>query len=388
MTGVCVSMTEYDPYEIRGVRLRMDLQFFAKEGPGGEKTEEPTAKRLKDARDEGNVAKSREINQALSLLALFILLRIFLPDFGSNFKNFFESMYEDIPSLIQMYDGRVPQATIGKLFRGAIIRVISLIAPFFAVGFLIAFITDLVQVKWHVTTKPLKPKFSKLNPISGIKRLFSKEKLFELLKSIAKISLIGVIVYTYIIGRKESLFLLYDMPLRQALAAMYDIIFNIGIRIAVVYMVIAAVDYAFQKHKFHEDMKMTKQEVKDEYKNQEGDPQIKSKIRQKMMEASRRRMMSALPQADVVITNPTHYAVALKYERDTYHAPVVIAKGTDHLAQKIKETAAENGIEIVEDKPLARMLYANVPLGAEIPPELYEAVANVLAFVYKIKGKI
>ncbi|MCR5179219.1 MAG: flagellar biosynthesis protein FlhB [Lachnospiraceae bacterium] len=366
----------------------MDIQFFAKEGPGGEKTEEPTAKRLKDARDEGNVAKSREINQALSILALFILLRIFLPTFGSNFRNFFEKMYEDMPALIQMYDGRVPMTTINRLFREAIFRVLTLIAPFFAVGFLVAFLTDLLQVKWHVTTKPLKPNFSKLNPISGMKKLFSMEKLFELFKSIAKLAMISIVVYTYIIGRRESLFLLYDMPLRQALAAMYDIIFNLGLRIALVYMIIAAVDFIYQKHKFHEEMKMTKQEVKDEYKNQEGDPQIKSRIRQKMMEASRRRMMSALPQADVVITNPTHYAVALKYEQDTYHAPVVIAKGTDHLAQKIKETAKECNIEIYEDKPLARMLYANVPLGAEIPPELYEAVANVLAFVYKIKGKI
>ena len=384
-----MATTEYLPEPVSGYRrIKLDIQFFAKEGPGGEKTEEPTAKRLKDARDEGNVAKSREINQALSILALFILLRIFIPTFGTNFRNFFETVYEDMPALIQMYDGRIPQASINKLFREAIYRIITLIAPFFITGFMIAFITDLLQVKWHVTTKPLKPKFSKLNPISGVKKLFSKDKLFELLKSVLKLLLLGSIVYTYIIGRKESLFLLYDMPLRQALSAMYDIIFNIGIRIALVYMVIAAADYIYQKHKFHEEMKMTKQEVKDEYKNQEGDPQIKGKIRQRMMEASRRRMMSALPQADVVITNPTHYAVALKYEQETYHAPVVIAKGTDHLAQKIKETAKENGIEIYEDKPLARMLYANVPLGAEIPPELYEAVANVLAFVYKIKGKI
>ena len=153
-------------------------------------------------------------------------------------------------------------------------------------------------------------------------------------------------------------------------------------------MIIAAVDYVYQKHKFHEDMKMTKQEVKDEYKNQEGDPQIKGKIRQRMMEASRRRMMSALPQADVVITNPTHLAVALRYEAEHQRAPVVIAKGADHLAAKIKEVAAENDIEIVEDKPLARMLYDNVAIGAEIPAELYEAVANILAFVYKLKGRI
>ncbi len=374
--------------EARPYLLIVDLQFFAKEGPGGEKTEEPTAKKLRDARDEGNVAKSQEINQALSLLALFIMLRFLTGWLGQNFRSFFTTVYEEIPNTIQMYDGEMPYATIAVLVRNALLHVLLFIAPFLAVGFSVAFISDLVQVKWHVTTKPLKPKFSKLNPITGFSKIVSKQKLFELLKSLLKLTLIGAVVWSYITGREESIFLLYDMPLRQCLEAMYDIIINLGLRIAAVYMIIAAADYIYQKRKFHEDMKMTKQEVKDEYKNAEGDPQIKGKIRQRMMEASRRRMMQALPQADVVITNPTHYAVALKYDQEKYRAPVVIAKGADHLAAKIKEAAGEYNIEIVENKPLARMLYANVPLGTEIPPELYEAVANILALVYKIKGKV
>ena len=153
-------------------------------------------------------------------------------------------------------------------------------------------------------------------------------------------------------------------------------------------MILAMADFAYQKYKFHKDMKMTKQEVKEEYKNQEGNPEIKGKIRQKMREVSQRRMMQSLPQADVVITNPTHYAVAIKYDQEEAPAPIVIAKGEDYLAQKIKEVARENNIEIVENKPLARMLYANVDIGAQIPPELYQAVAEVLAFVYHAKGKI
>lgn len=366
----------------------MDLQFFAKEGPGGEKTEEPTGKRLKDARDEGNVAKSQEINQAFSLLALFIMLRAMVAWFGLNFRNYFLTVYDDIPATIQMYNGDLPLKSILALTTNAILNIMKLAAPFFVAGFVIAFLTNLLQVKWHITTKPLQPKLSKLNPIAGMKKIFSLDKLFELAKSIAKLLVIGLVVFLYLKGRKESLFLMYDIPLRQGLASMYDIIIGLGIRVAAVYMIIAAADFAYQKHKFHEEMKMTKQEVKDEYKDSEGDPQIKGKQKQRMMEASRRRMMSALPQADVVITNPTHYAVALRYDQEHYHAPVVIAKGADHLAAKIREIAAEHEIEIVEDKPLARMLYANVPLGAEIPPELYEAVANVLAFVYRIKGKI
>ncbi len=369
-------------------RLILDLQRFAKEGPGGEKTEEPTEKKLRDARDEGNVAKSQEINQAFTLLALFLMLRILIGWLGLGLRNVFLTVYEDIPYTIQMYDGALPIRAILNKVTFALLRVLLFTAPFLAAGFIIGFVTNLVQVKWHVSTKPMKPKFSKLNPISGMKKIFSMQKLFELGKSIAKLVLLGGVVFFYLRGRRESIFLLYDTPLRQGLAAMFDIIIGVGLRIALIYMVIAAVDYIYQRHKFHEDMKMTKQEVKDEYKNQEGDPQIKGKQRQRMMEASRRRMMSALPQADVVITNPTHYAVALQYDQEHYRAPVVVAKGADHLAEKIKEAAAEHGIEIVEDKPLARMLYANVPLGTEIPPDLYEAVANVLAFVYKLKGRV
>ena len=168
---------------------------------------------------------------------------------------------------------------------------------------------------------------------------------------------------------------------------MGSIVINLGIKISAFYMIIAILDYIYQKWKFSEDMKMTKQEVKDEMKNAEGDPQIKGKIRQKMREVSRRRMMQSVPEADVVITNPTHYAVAVKYDADEYAAPMVTAKGEDFLAQKIKELARESNVEIVEDKPLARMLYANVEIGELIPPELYQAVAEVLAMVYHAQGK-
>ena len=179
---------------------------------------------------------------------------------------------------------------------------------------------------------------------------------------------------------------LYDLGLNQAVALVGTLIINTGIKISIVYLVIGLADFIYQKHKFNEDMKMTKQEVKDEYKNTEGDPQIKGRQRRKMQEVSQKRMMQDVPKADVVITNPTHFAVALKYEAEVSSAPVVLAKGEDYLAQKIKEVARENKIEIVENKPLARMLYHNVDVGAEIPPELYQAVAEVLAAVYKAKN--
>ena len=167
---------------------------------------------------------------------------------------------------------------------------------------------------------------------------------------------------------------------------MGNIIIEFGIEISIIFIVIGIVDYIFQKWKFGEDMKMTKQEVKDEYKNTEGNPEIKGRIRQKMREASQRRMMQDVPKADVVITNPTHFAVAIKYDAEVSKAPIVVAKGEDYLAQKIKEVAREHNVEIVENKPLARMLYHNVDIGAEIPPELYQAVAEVLAMVYHMKN--
>ena len=192
--------------------------------------------------------------------------------------------------------------------------------------------------------------------------------------------------YTSISANKDELFVLYDIPLMQAIILCGQVIVDTGFKIGMVYLIVGLADFIYQKHKFHEDMKMTKQEVKDEYKNTEGNPEIKGKQKQRMQEASRRRMMQDVPKADVIITNPTHLAVALKYDAGEAKAPVVLAKGEDYLALKIREKAKEHHIEIVENKPLARMLYANVDIGQEIPPELYQAVAEVLAMVYNLKN--
>ncbi len=368
--------------------IQYNLQFFAEDANGAEKTEEPTAKKLDDARKEGQVAKSQEIATAFTLLSLFLILRFAYPFIGSNFQAVFERVYNSIPDVARTYDGRIPIEYIRSILSNAILTMLLIASPFFIIGFLIAFISDLVQVGYKPTFKPLQPKFSKLNPISGMKKIFSTRKLFELGKSILKLAVMAVVIYSFFIGRTESLFLLYDMPLQQAIGLMGNLIISLGIRIAMAYMVIAFIDYIYQKRKFRKDMMMTKKEVKDEFKNSEGDPQIKGAQKRRMMEASRRRMMQALPQADVVITNPTHYAVAIKYDADEADAPIVIAKGADYLAQKIKEIAKENDVEIVENKPLARMLYANVEVGELVPPELYKAVAEVLAYVYHLKGKV
>ncbi len=367
-------------------RMKLNLQFFAEDANGAEKTEQPTAKKLDDARKEGQVAKSQEIATAFSLLAFFLILRFGYGFMGTNFQTIFGRVYNNIPNVARTYNGYLPFNYIRSILNNALLTILLICAPFFIIGFVVAFVCDLVQVGFKPTGKPLQPKLSKLNPISGMKKIFSTRKLFELAKSILKLAIMSVVIYSFFTGRTESLFLLYDMPLQKAIGLMGNLIIDLGIRIAAAYMVIAFADLIYQRRKFTKDMMMTKQEVKDEFKNSEGSPEVKSAQKRRMMQASRRRMMQAIPQADVVITNPTHYAVAIRYDAAEADAPIVVAKGADYIAQRIKEIAKENKVEIVENKPLARMLYANVEVGEMVPPELYKAVAEVLAYVYHLKG--
>ena len=362
------------------------LQFFAKDGPGGEKTEDPT-KKLSDARNEGQVAKGKDLTSAVMLLVLFMVLRFTVGNMGEGFIECFNKNYTQIGDLFTSTHGEYNMQYTIALIQSAALDMLKLLIPFFGVGFIIAIVIELAQVKWKPTSKPLQPKLSKFNPINGIKRMFSVRTLVSLIKQVVILVVIFIVVYNKLKSRMSDIYMLYDIPLISAIMFLGDIIFDIGTVICVIYTIIGIADYVFEKRKFRKDMMMTKQEVKDEWKNTEGNPEVKNKIRQKMSEASRRRMMQAVPEADVVITNPTHFAVALKYEQNKGKAPVVVAKGEDYLAAKIKEAARENNIEIVENKPLARMLYYNVELDEEIPPELYQAVAEVLAFVYNIKNK-
>ena len=368
--------------------LEYNLQFFAKEGPGGEKTEAATEKKLRDARKEGQVAKSKEVANGLCLLSLFLLLKFWIGNLGESLGELFFNIYDRIPTINYMADGTVPDGNFNMILWYAMMRIILIAGPVFLVGYIVSFLSHAVQVKWSPTGKPLQPKLSKINPISGFKRIFSVNSLAELLKSIAKILIIGYVSWNYLKKHTDIFYVVMSMPLKQALSVIGSFVIDLGLRISIVYMLLVAADFIYQRRKFANDMKMTKQEIKDEFKEQEGNPEIKGKQKQRMQEASRRRMMQQLPQADVVITNPTHFAVAIQYEAGVHDAPVVIAKGADYLAQRIKEVARESKIEIVENKPLARMLYANVEIGSQIPPELYEAVANVLAYVYKLQGKV
>ena len=368
--------------------LKYDLQFFAQEGPGGEKTEQPTSKKLEDARKEGQVAKSQDLASSFTLLGLFILLKIYTSVMAGQIKDVFTFFYNRMHYFVRLPSYESATKAYSDALSYALIRIIVIILPFLLMGLAIAFVADIAQVKWKPTRKPLAPKLSKLNPINGVKRIFSVSKLVELLKSVLKIAVMFAIIYNELVDSIYLLYTVYDIPVIEAVKKAGDILINTGLKIAAVFVVVAFADFGFQKWKFMRDMRMTKQEVKEEYKSTEGDPQIKGKIRQRMMQASRRRMMNNLPQADVVITNPTHFAVAIKYDKTVAEAPLVLAKGADYMAQKIKETAREHSIEIVENKPLARALYANTEVGDEIPPELYVPVAEILAAVYRAEGRV
>lgn len=364
--------------------LKLNLQLFAND-EGGEKTEEPTAKKIDNSRKEGQVAKSKEISTAASLLAVFLCLKVFIGFIGERLINVFSNFWDKIS-----YYANSPfnSITVVQILTEGLLYILITCLPFFAVALVVGFLSQSVQFKWMVTAKPLQPKLNKLNPISGFKRMFSKQALFELLLSIVKIVVIFAICYSVIKDNLTVLLTVYDLEIKDSLGVLFDLVIDLGLKISLVYFVLAVADLFFQKWKHKQDLKMSKQEVKDEYKNQEGDPKIKSQQRQRMQQASRRRMMQSIPEADVVITNPTHFAVALKYDNTVNQAPIVVAKGADYLAFKIKEIAKENDVLIYEDKPLARMLYSNVDIGREIPVELYQAVAEVLAYVYGERNKV
>ena len=366
----------------KSLLLKLDLTFFS------DKTEEPTAKKISDTRKKGSVARSQELSMAIELLVLFIALKAFGKwAVGKLLEIYRWSLSSALPDYINS-ERRIPTvASMSTLLSDVYKQMLVVMIPFMAAGFLSALLGTGLQFSFKVSTEPLKPKLDKFNPVNGFKRMFSKQALVNLLISIAKIAIIFFVAYSVIKGHMNEIFILYELDLMQAVSLVVNLVMDVGIRISVVYVILGFLDFFYQKRKFRNDIKMTKQEVKDEYKDTEGDPEIKGRQRQKMREVSQRRMMQQVPKADVVITNPTHIAVAIQYDSEHSEAPRVTAKGEELVAQRIKEVARENNVDIVENKPLARALYTTVDIGAEIPPELYQAVAEVLAVIYNKKHK-
>ena len=353
-----------------------DLQRFAE---GGDKTEEPTDKKRRDARKKGQVAKSQELNTASVLLMGFFIIKLLWEYAYGNIAGYTIYLYSHLAQSMST-EG------ITELFLGIMLLLAKTSLPVMLGIMVIALGINLFQVGIMISTEKLEPKLENLSPINGFGRIFSKRSLVELFKSIFKIIVIGFFLY---LALKDQIpfmpyFIFFDLP--TSLAKISDIIFNMAFQIIAVIMVLAAADYAYQKWQTTQDLMMTKQEVKDEYKQTEGDPQIKGKIKQKQRQMAMSRMMQEVPKADVIVTNPTHLAVALSYQTGMV-APMIVAKGQDLVAERIKKIARENRVTIVENKPLARALYQSVEIGGFVPNELYQAVAEVLAYVYRIKHK-
>lgn len=357
--------------------LIVNLQLFADDS----KTEKATPKKKEDARKKGQVLHSREVNTALVLLSAFLCIKLLGGYMYSVLQNFWIRIMEEYPQQRDIFT--LPVLT--KLFYECILCMGKIIAPVLAVVFITALAVSYAQVGVLFTTETLAFKFERINPISGLKRVFSLRSIVELVKSLLKIFFIGYVAYSYIKSETANMLNLMAMEPLESVSYIASLCINVAIRISFSLLFIALLDYVYQWWDYEKSLRMTKQEIKEEYKQMEGNPEIKGKIKQKQRQMSMRRMMAEVPKADVVITNPTHFAVAIKYDASIGEAPIVLAKGQDFIAQRIKEIARENKVEIVENKPLARQIYASVEIGEAIPQELYQAVAEVLAFVFSLK---
>jgi len=344
------------------------------------KTEKPTPRKLHKAREKGQIARSREIPMVATLLGMTLILYYF----GSNIVQGLErEIHHQLRFNVQQDLTIVAVVTI---FKDAAFRMGTIMIPIFLVIAFLSIVSNAAQGGLAVSSESLRPKFNKLNPAQGVKKIFSKTGVVNLVKSLLLITAVSIISWQVVREHMTLYPRLILMDVRQIFHWTVTISFQIVIRVAILMIVIALIDYIFQKYQFKQQLKMSKQEVKDEYKEIEGDPTTKRRIRRIQLEMSRKRMMAEVPTADVVITNPTHYAVALSYKMESMEAPKVIAKGSNLVAQKIKDLALEHDIPIVENKPLAQTLYKTVKIGAYIPVDLYKTVAEILAYVFKARN--
>ncbi|RJX31165.1 MAG: flagellar biosynthesis protein FlhB [Desulfurivibrio sp.] len=354
---------------------------MAEETSGQEKTEEPTSRRLQDARNKGDVAKSMEIPSAavllLGLLTIYLLSGYLLENFLNLLRHYLTNLHT-----INIIPGNMVMLTWETMKHMAILT-----GPLMLVLFITALVANYAQVGFLYTTEKITPTLEKIDPLKGFGRIFSIQTLANTIKSIAKLVIVGYVAFREIMNNMDGLLPLMDQGAYAILVFYAEVSFWIFLKAALIIAVLAALDYAFQRWQFMKKMKMTKQEVKEEAKMTEGDPHVKGRIRSIQMQMARKRMMTEVPRADVIITNPTHLAIALTYDKETMTAPTVIAKGAGVIAGKIKEVARAHDIPIIEDKPLAQALYKAVEINEQIPENLFQAVAEILAYVYGLKKK-
>jgi flagellar biosynthetic protein FliR/FlhB len=345
-----------------------------------DKTEEATPKKKSEARKKGQVPKSKEVSLALTLGVTTLLIATVSGLVASNMQSTLK-FFLDLSYMRTIDYSYLFKISINVVLRSALM-ILPVVVPIMALGIFASFI----QTGAMFTSEPLMPKLSKLNPIAGFKKMFSMRTVVETVKDLALVSLVGYIGYKYVMDNYNRALSLGNMSIRAIPIEFKSIATGIFFRITILLIIIALIDYIYQRYTFNKDLRMTKQEIKEEYKQEEGDPQIKSKIRQKQREMASRRMMQEVPKATVVVTNPTHISVALKYNEGD-EAPLVLAKGSGYVALKIKEIAKEHNIPIIENKQLARLIFSEVEIESPIPVSMYQAVAEILALIYKMKYK-
>ncbi|ENH98223.1 flagellar biosynthesis protein FlhB [Gracilibacillus halophilus YIM-C55.5] len=359
------------------MRLQVDLQFFA-----GEKTEKATPKKRQDVRKKGQVTKSQDVNTAILLFFVFVMLLVI----GEYLRYTLTSIYSK--SFTEYIHQPVTNQNIYDMFFDYTWQIAKAISPIMAVAIVAGIGSNLLQFGFLFSGDPLKPKLNKIDPLQGAKRIFSARALVEMVKSLLKISLTGAITFAIIWMNRGEMLDLTTKGIDGSLAFFSDMTMQMGFAASIALLIISVIDYTYQRYDFEKQNRMSKNDVKDEHKNIEGDPQIKSKMKDRQRQMATQRMMSEVPEADVIITNPTHYAIAIKYDEAQAEAPYVVAKGVDYVAVRIKDVAKNYQVIMVEDRPLARALYDQVEIGEAISEEFYQAVAEILAYVYRLQKKV
>ncbi len=347
-----------------------------------EKTEQATPKKRRDERKKGNVFSSKDLVAALSILLFFLVLNLFS-------EIMYGAIYESMRFWISSSDdiAVITKETTNQMLLAGFKTVLTITLPIFAVSIIAPIIFTGIQTRFIFSKDAMMPKFSRLNPIEGFKKLFALRGIVELIKNLIKLAIIIAIIYNFFTDNFAQILTMYDVDPVGAILFLGSSVISVVISISVVFLFIGIADVFYQWWEFEKNIKMTKQEVKEEYKQMEGDPHIKGAIKQRQRQMAQKRMMADVPTADVVVRNPTHFAVAIKYTPGEHHAPIVVAKGMDYIALKIIDIAIENDVTLQENKPLARALYDTVDVGREIPEEFFQPVAEILAFVYDLKQK-
>ncbi len=365
---------------VKEQHLRLNYQLFA--AGGDDKTEKATPKKKSDARKKGQVFQSREMSASLILILMIVSMNAFGSILFNQLSAFIKKTFTEYLVNKDAFNTDI----LAKIFIDGVIVLAKTSLPLLLIAMIAGLLVGYAQVGILFTLETLKPKGNRINPLSGFKRMFSLRSVVELVKAIIKILIVAWVAYSYLKSKTNEVVALMNADLLDILSFIGNSAFAVALRICIAMILLGFLDFLYQRYDYEKNLKMTKQEVKEEFKQMEGNPEIKSKIKQKQRQMSMKRMMQEIPKADVVITNPTHFAVAIKYDAEKASAPIVVAKGQDYIALRIKQVATENKVQIVENKPLARTLFSTVDIGQPIPPELYQAVAEILAFVYNLKN--